>query len=70
MKLEDLGFNSWFQTKYNLNSDNGYSLARVTAVDKSRILIRNEENEVSAELAGKFLYEADSSLDYPTVGTG
>ena len=48
MKLEVLGFNNWFQTKYNLNSDNGYSLARVTAVDKSRILIRNEENECVA----------------------
>ena len=46
MKLEDLGFNSWFQTKYNLNSDNGYSLARVTAVDRNRVLVRNEENEI------------------------
>lgn len=68
MKLENLGFNSWFQKKYNPNNDDEYSPARVIAVDKNRLLLRNEESEVSAELTGKLLFEADSSLDYPTVG--
>ncbi len=46
----------------------GETLARVTAVDRDRYIIRNEHGELPAELTGKFLHLADSSTDLPCVG--
>jgi ribosome biogenesis GTPase len=46
----------------------GQSLARVAAVDRGRYVVRNEQGEVPAELTGKFLHTATSSLDMPCVG--
>jgi ribosome biogenesis GTPase len=43
-------------------------VARVTAVHRDGYLVRNENNEVFAELAGSFTYSADSSVDLPSVG--
>ncbi|MDD2699768.1 MAG: ribosome small subunit-dependent GTPase A [Sideroxydans sp.] len=42
--------------------------ARVTAVDRGRYVIRNAQDELPAELTGKFLHEATSSVDMPCVG--
>ena len=43
-------------------------IARVTAVDRSRYLIRDEQGETPAELTGKFLHAARTSVDLPCVG--
>ncbi|MHB8845425.1 MAG: ribosome small subunit-dependent GTPase A [Nitrospirota bacterium] len=43
-------------------------MARVTAVHRDSYLVRNENSEVFAELAGSFVYSADSSMDLPAVG--
>ncbi len=43
-------------------------LARVTAVDRGRYVVRNEAGEVPAELTGKFLHAAATSVDMPCVG--
>lgn len=43
-------------------------VARITRVDRDRYLVRNEENEVQAEVTGKLLFCADSSPDLPCVG--
>jgi ribosome biogenesis GTPase len=40
----------------------------VTAVDRGRYVVRNEAGEVPAELTGKFLHAAASSVDMPCVG--
>jgi ribosome biogenesis GTPase len=44
------------------------SIARVTAVDRGRYLIRDEHGETPAELTGKFLYTTGSATDLPCVG--
>ena len=44
------------------------SIARVTAVDRWRYLLRGERDEVPAELTGKFLHLAQSAVDLPGVG--
>jgi ribosome biogenesis GTPase len=44
------------------------SLARVTAVDRGRYLIRGDADEVPAELTGRFLHLAESAVDLPCVG--
>ncbi len=46
----------------------GQCLARVIAVDRGRYVVRNEHGEVPAELTGKFLHTAASSVDMPCVG--
>ncbi|HEY4611601.1 MAG TPA: ribosome small subunit-dependent GTPase A [Bacteroidota bacterium] len=66
MTLQDLGFDSWFQER--APETGGFSVARVTAVHRERYLVRNERNEVSAELTGKLLYASESNVDLPCVG--
>jgi len=66
MTLQDLGYDSWFQEQAGDTAD--FSVARVTAVHRERYLIRNERNEISAELTGKLLFASDSNIDLPCVG--
>ncbi len=40
----------------------------MSAVNRSSYLVRNETKEVPAELAGKFHFQAESSVDLPCVG--
>ena len=46
----------------------GLSVARVTAVDRARYLIRDEQGERPAELTGRLQFVAESSTDLPCVG--
>jgi ribosome biogenesis GTPase len=68
MKLEDLGFSDWFKERFQGSLHLEYSLARVTAVNKDNYLIRNEEAEIPAEVTGKLMYGAESTLALPAVG--
>ncbi len=45
-----------------------YQIARVIAVNKNSFIISNGEKDIYAELTGKYLFNSDSSLDFPTVG--
>jgi ribosome biogenesis GTPase len=68
IELTDLGFNCHFQNsfeKYNLNP---YHPARVIAVNRDNYILRNETREVTAEMTGKLLFEAESTQNFPTVG--
>ena len=68
MKLSYLGFDGWFQEKQGELQKPGYCIARVTAADRDAYLIRNDSNEVSAELAGRLLFSTETSTDFPCVG--
>jgi ribosome biogenesis GTPase len=68
MDLTDLGFDRWFQEHKSKIDLAEYCIARVTAVDRERYLVRNELNQVPAELSGKLMYSAESSADLPCVG--
>ncbi len=68
MELTTLGFDQWFQDKRSEAQRPDCSVARVTAVHKDSYLVRNENSEVLAELAGSFMYAAESSIDLPSVG--
>lgn len=48
--------------------DPGESIARVTAVDRDRYLVRHAENEVPAKLTGRAIYASESPADMPCVG--
>jgi len=66
MELAGIGWDRWFDEQAACGS--GRRIARVTAVDRGRYLVRDEHVEVPAELTGKFLYTAASSVDMPCVG--
>lgn len=66
--LSDMGFDSWFQAHTSGLRPEGWSIARVSAVDRGAYLVRNETTEVPAELAGKCYFQAESSADLPCVG--
>lgn len=68
MKLKDLGFTNWFQERLKESRQSEYRFARVITVNKDNYMIRNEKEEIPAELTGRLIYGAESNLDLPTVG--
>jgi ribosome biogenesis GTPase len=68
MELPTLGFDAWFEQRSASLLQPGQSLARVTAVDRGAFLLRNQDTEAYAELAGKFRFTAGAASDLPCVG--
>jgi ribosome biogenesis GTPase len=68
MELSELGLDRRLEEQASRLCGSGQRLARVTAVDRGRYVVRDEQGEVPAELTGKFLYTAASSVDMPCVG--
>jgi ribosome biogenesis GTPase len=68
MNLEQLGFDQWFKQQVPKKELADYPIARITAVNKNSYLVSDGTAEMLAELSGKFIFQADSSLDYPAVG--
>ncbi|MFC1919464.1 ribosome small subunit-dependent GTPase A [Chloroflexota bacterium] len=68
MELPDLGFDDWFKNKQSEYGKHSYNVARITAVNRDSYLVRNETDEVLAELAGGFMFSAESSIELPVVG--
>jgi ribosome biogenesis GTPase len=68
MKLSEIGFDQWFQAHVDDLHQEGRNIARISAVDRGSYLIRNQTKDVPAELAGKFYFQVESSVDLPCVG--
>ena len=68
MTLENLGFSSWFQEKIDPAKPADHKMARIMSVNKDNYVLKNEQTEIFAEVTGKLLFNAESSLDYPTTG--
>ncbi len=68
MKLSDMGFDQWFQSHVGDLRQEGRDIARISAVDRGSFLIRKQTKEVPAELAGRFYFQVESSIDLPCVG--
>jgi len=68
MDLRDLGLDCWFADRAREQCASDLSIARVTAVDRARYLIRDENGELPAELTGRLQFVAESSTDLPCVG--
>jgi hypothetical protein len=68
MELSALGFDDWLEQQSAPLLQSGHSLARVTAVDRGAFLVRNQDTEVHAELAGKFRFAVEVAVDLPCVG--
>ena len=68
IKLSDVGFDHWFEAYAEELRQEGQGIARVSSVDRGSYLVRNKQGQVPAELAGRFYFYADSSVDLPCVG--
>jgi ribosome biogenesis GTPase len=66
--IEKLGFDKWFQDKIETPKLDDSQITRVITVNKNSFVISNGKNDIYAELTGKYLFNSDSSLDFPTVG--
>ena len=67
-KIEDLGWDEFFETKKAELGFGDFSVARVTAENKGSYKIKNEKGEFLAKITGKQIFEASSREDYPAVG--
>ena len=68
MELNELGLDGWFEGHAKELCGPEQSMARVVAVDRDRLLVHDGSGEISAELVGKFFYEARRSTEFPCVG--
>ena len=68
MDLKTLGYDRWVEEHIGDLLQTEQSIARVTAVDRGRFLACNQHGETSAELAGKFRFSVQSTIDLPCVG--
>lgn len=68
MELSALGFDRWREAGLDAAALEGRDAARVTAVDRGGFLVRGEEGELPAEIAGKLRFRARAPADLPCVG--
>lgn len=67
-ELEKLGVTVWVKHAREELARNGFSAARIIEVNKNSYIVADGKYELLAELSGKFLFDAEESADYPTVG--
>jgi ribosome biogenesis GTPase len=68
LKIEQLGFDKWFLDRIDRAKLIDHQIARVISVNKDRYTINNGKGDVTAEVTGRFMFSADSQLDYPATG--
>jgi ribosome biogenesis GTPase / thiamine phosphate phosphatase len=68
MDLTALGFDNCFDESAPHALAPGHCFARVTAVDRNAFLVRTQDGEIHAELAGKLRFQIESSIDLPCAG--
>lgn len=66
--LETLGLDDGFYNKSRSYEKEGFAVARVVEVNRNNFKISNGRRDVSAELTGKFLFNIEDGVDFPTVG--
>ena len=68
MNLFKFGYNSFFESHFREYSGDGYVPGRVAVQNKSNYVVYSEHGELTAEISGKFMFDADAKEDYPAVG--
>lgn len=66
MNLSQLGFDPWFAAR--ASDVDGFTLARVCAVDRGSCRVRHASDEIPAELSGKLSFHTERAADLPCVG--
>lgn len=68
MSIQQLGFNNWFNDKADLSQKLDLKIVRVISINKNSFIVSNGVKDIYAEVTGKFLFNSESSLDFPAVG--
>ncbi len=68
IKLEDLGYDEFFDLKWKSLELNNLLAARVTAEHKEAYKVINAHGEFLARITGKQMFNAAKRADYPAVG--
>ncbi|MGW8184610.1 MAG: ribosome small subunit-dependent GTPase A [Candidatus Moraniibacteriota bacterium] len=68
IKIEDLGYDDFFESNRAELGWDDFSVARVIAQYKGAYKVKNTEGEYLAKITGKQIFEATSKEDYPAVG--
>lgn len=66
--LNKLGYDDWFCLQGEDAVRGDFSAARVIEVNKNSFMVSDGMREMVAELSGKFLFDAERAIDFPTVG--
>jgi len=66
--IKRLGYDNWFQVNTDVDEMMGHEIARVISVHKGSYMLTKGDGDVFAELTGKLIYSADSSVELPTIG--
>lgn len=68
IKLEDLGYDEYFDLKRKSLRLANFSIARVIAEHKEAYRVKNFDGEYLAKITGKQIFNATKRADYPAVG--
>jgi len=68
IKIEDLGYDSFFESNYNKLELDKFSIARVIVEYQGVYKVRNVDGEFLARITGKQRFKSLSREDYPAVG--
>ncbi|OQA04319.1 MAG: putative ribosome biogenesis GTPase RsgA [bacterium ADurb.Bin400] len=68
MKIEDLGYNSFFEESRNQLGLSDFPVARIISEHKGAYKVKDVDGEYLAKITGKQIFEAKSREDYPAVG--
>jgi ribosome biogenesis GTPase len=67
-KIEDFGYDNFFESNRRKLGLDGFSVARVTSEHKGAYTVINTNGEFLARITGKQMFNASSREDYPAVG--
>lgn len=67
-ELNKYGWNEFFENQLLNLGSNEFTCGRVSRENKNNYILLSEFGEISAELSGKFLFNADLKSDFPAVG--
>lgn len=68
MNLENLGWNQYFQQKFDDINNLELSPARIIREEKGSYIINTGDNEISSEISGKLRYKTINLKAFPSVG--
>ena len=68
IKLEDLGYDKFFDLKREFLELTNFSIARVIAEHKEAYRVKNSDGEYLAKITGKQIFNATKRANYPAVG--
>lgn len=66
--IKKLGFNNWFENKIENDKFGFCQIVRVISVNKNSFVVSSGNADIYAELTGKYLFNSETSTDFPAVG--